>query len=1288
MTTLTQHSPSLSSPALRNDSSDYFSVSKNDLLDIHMSSPKQVVNDIKSPTTSSTVLAETNSPVSLPKWPLQNTHIHTNIEVSSLHLSPNNSIKNNHKSLGLEELSLREYSGNNKDMTFSSNAIIPNNVNDNPHLAVSQFNPKDPVNNGAQLNGSISTPVNPFDFQFVSSSSVDGDSKKKKLHNIKVLKALSSSIKAEPMALQLTHNFNLGNIVSSNSNSQSSSKSTNNLQSSSQNSSNSSVLRSLSTSRKIMSPQSANVISSGSSTKSSASLVLSSKSPTYHHSHIHSPTYQTTATANAKLPAYLMAAAAGSNHNLTTVTSTAEARKNNSFEPLSTVSHMHLSPISPVLSYSAQSSIAASSANSSSLSTINSIAPSKALNSVSSISSAKKNPNHIHPQSSTLNAMTAVAASSGSKPRFSAYAQSLHQTKYKGNSRSAEFDFNRSNSSNNRMSVMSTSSDIIGYTSQNYYKYCNHYLKNSFSDSIDEDSLEEHNKPSSKLPTVVVNKPPSKTTDELNHKQPSLAASPHNNNIYRTRTGNLSVSSLPSFSFNSSTYQRKLSNLTNPNRGGATKAYQKVILRKHQKLNQNSSDIVLNFRFGVQPNGSIASGMIVLEEKFTLPDNVYSISADSLNSCLCNNSSEGIRLIAVVDIRTFNEYAKKRINEAVNISLPTTLLKRKNYSLLRTILQLSEAEKLIFLPYVALPSENESHNDIKDKDGLIPSVVLYDSCTTPLESDESFLINFNLYYMSVKFAKGWKGNTYVLDGGLKEFCTKFPNMVISPSGSGGHFSSNSIGTDISMSPKISDSNSIDLSFSNSVSNHSDLNLTSSTSGYSHYNTNYSDIGSNFSNDNNLVIMHKTNDDSNSQRSDDDAQSISSVNSGFSGFELPSAKYFFRVRQNDELVNVDQCVKHLKLKNAEKIPPGFEFEMDKENSEYPLNIDDYEDDDNDPRINSIVRKFKQLEINEKTRINENIVKFHGVEMGLKNRYKDILPFDYNRVLLKSNDSSSADATPTYERGFRFDFNTNVYNDYINASNITIDLSKYRGDKSSTYRCIAAQAPLKNTVDDFIKMVKQNKIALIVTLTDCVENMVEKCYKYWNCQSSQYNISVHESFDTDADLEIKLLKIEDVTDGDMVEKSLYVLQLHLHNWADLLDFSNFVELIKMIKLKTLIMQQLNGDKDTNVDEQVGWLVHCSAGCGRTGTFIAIDSLLQVFTDLMERKDVNNVVFNIVNDLRQQRVSMVQTMRQYLMIYDLLIENMSLENNEDELFEKFIHEWDDVPVIQHFLEHYQKR
>ncbi|TPX37334.1 hypothetical protein SeMB42_g06931 [Synchytrium endobioticum] len=73
----------------------------------------------------------------------------------------------------------------------------------------------------------------------------------------------------------------------------------------------------------------------------------------------------------------------------------------------------------------------------------------------------------------------------------------------------------------------------------------------------------------------------------------------------------------------------------------------------------------------------------------------------------------------------------------------------------------------------------------------------------------------------------------------------------------------------------------------------------------------------------------------------------------------------------------------------------------------------------------------------------------------------------------------------------------------------------------------------------------------------------------------------------------------------------------------------------------------------------VVHCSAGCGRTGTYIAIDSILSAWKEVNEHKIhhsssdyLNDPVVETLRKLREQRVSMVQTLEQFALCHEAIL------------------------------------
>ena len=79
-----------------------------------------------------------------------------------------------------------------------------------------------------------------------------------------------------------------------------------------------------------------------------------------------------------------------------------------------------------------------------------------------------------------------------------------------------------------------------------------------------------------------------------------------------------------------------------------------------------------------------------------------------------------------------------------------------------------------------------------------------------------------------------------------------------------------------------------------------------------------------------------------------------------------------------------------------------------------------------------------------------------------------------------------------------------------------------------------------------------------------------------------------------------------------------------------------------------------------------MHCSAGVGRSGTFIALDRILQS-TRKLDYVDI----FGIVYEMRKDRVWMVQNEQQYICIYQCLM--CVLEGTEELrlLHEREIHD-----------------
>ncbi|GAA6111603.1 phosphatidylinositol phosphatase PTPRQ isoform X1, partial [Tachysurus ichikawai] len=73
-----------------------------------------------------------------------------------------------------------------------------------------------------------------------------------------------------------------------------------------------------------------------------------------------------------------------------------------------------------------------------------------------------------------------------------------------------------------------------------------------------------------------------------------------------------------------------------------------------------------------------------------------------------------------------------------------------------------------------------------------------------------------------------------------------------------------------------------------------------------------------------------------------------------------------------------------------------------------------------------------------------------------------------------------------------------------------------------------------------------------------------------------------------------------------------------------------------------------------------VHCSAGVGRTGVFIALDHLIQHVRD----HDFVDV-YGLVAELRSERMCMVQNLAQYMFLYQSTLDLLTSKGNSQSIW-----------------------
>ena len=249
--------------------------------------------------------------------------------------------------------------------------------------------------------------------------------------------------------------------------------------------------------------------------------------------------------------------------------------------------------------------------------------------------------------------------------------------------------------------------------------------------------------------------------------------------------------------------------------------------------------------------------------------------------------------------------------------------------------------------------------------------------------------------------------------------------------------------------------------------------------------------------------------------------------------------------------------------------------------------------------SILQKYIDFD---KEHINKLFKKYEKLD-----RYADIKPYIHNKILI------------------------NTTNKYINASPINIIKNKY---------FIATQGPLPNTIEDFWTMIDEYDCKAIVMACNLKEDGKEKCAFYYDekLKMNKYKIYIEDTIEKDSYIirKIKLINLKDKT-----EKKIN--QIHIINWPD-----NFIPTTQSGEVFNVLLEIILATERYKGDGPI--VSHCSAGIGRTGTFIAMYYLYKEIKDQIDGKKeiIQFSVFNLVRKLKEMRIAMVQDIIQYKFIF----------------------------------------
>ncbi|XP_033224912.1 tyrosine-protein phosphatase non-receptor type 4 isoform X4 [Belonocnema kinseyi] len=222
---------------------------------------------------------------------------------------------------------------------------------------------------------------------------------------------------------------------------------------------------------------------------------------------------------------------------------------------------------------------------------------------------------------------------------------------------------------------------------------------------------------------------------------------------------------------------------------------------------------------------------------------------------------------------------------------------------------------------------------------------------------------------------------------------------------------------------------------------------------------------------------------------------------------------------------------------------------------------------------------------------------------KNRYRDISPYDVTRVILMGS----------------------VNGDYINANYVNMEIP----GSGIINRYIATQGPLSSTVADFWQMVLEAGSTLVVMLTTLVERGRTKCHQYWpllNESLTLRNLTLTSTAENVEDTFVfREFILRDINTGEERD----ITHMQYCGWPDhgvpndWRQFTTFTERVRAAR--------------TGIVEPA--VVHCSAGIGRTGVLVLMETALCLI-------EANQPVYplDIVRSMRDQRAMMIQNASQY--------------------------------------------
>uniref|UniRef100_A0A914VYM6 Uncharacterized protein n=1 Tax=Plectus sambesii TaxID=2011161 RepID=A0A914VYM6_9BILA len=238
-----------------------------------------------------------------------------------------------------------------------------------------------------------------------------------------------------------------------------------------------------------------------------------------------------------------------------------------------------------------------------------------------------------------------------------------------------------------------------------------------------------------------------------------------------------------------------------------------------------------------------------------------------------------------------------------------------------------------------------------------------------------------------------------------------------------------------------------------------------------------------------------------------------------------------------------------------------------------------------------------------------------EVSDRNPYPDILPYDYNRVVLPRlpGDPQSH---------------------YCNASYV----NSWLQDRAYV---VTQSVKSKPANVEFWRMVWELGSNCIVMLTKVFDFMRVMCLQYWPLTKFLFGQIEVETLETKtyAHYVIRTIRLTRISSDGGQDESRIIKHFHFTEW----ELDSFPYISAFIELRRRVRQFI----EKNPSEGP-LIVHCSNGAGRSGAFLAVDANLQLL-----KRDNQIDVYDYCRQLNNARQGLVESVEQYQFIYDVLAE-----------------------------------